>query len=275
MSTTTTTTGLSVFATSAGSLDMYRTNKPSRFSNFLKEPIQLNTNQKYEIALINYHLPAYEAILHGDDYEDSFIQYNIAQFHYDKTQCRYTPTERTVKRLFRLAPRTNLNGLWAADDVSGSGAFDFNSPLNNTDLDHTGVPALRARKEAFINRLASSLVLQKNAKHVVRGGGGDKKLNKEQKLFNVFRKELYDHPARESATVDEHLTLRMIEEEEDDDDDDDNKVKPSSAYETVVGATPAPVSLPLTESSGGSGGNFGRGGRVDELTADEDEEEEG
>ena len=119
--TTTTTTGLSVFATSAGSWDMFRENKPSRFSNFLKEPIQLNTNQKYEIALINYHLPAYEAILHGGDYEDSFIQYNLAQFHYDKTQCRYTPTERTVKRLFRLAPRTNLNGLWAADDVSGGG----------------------------------------------------------------------------------------------------------------------------------------------------------
>merc|ERR1712055_878737 len=119
--TTTTATGLSVFATSAGSWDMYRENKPSRFSNFLKEPIQLNTNQKYEIALINYHLPAYEAILHGGDYEDSFIQYDLAQFHYDKTQCRYTPTERTVKRLFRLAPRTNLNGLWAADDVSGGG----------------------------------------------------------------------------------------------------------------------------------------------------------
>ena len=141
-------------------------------------------------------------------------------------------------------------------------------------MDHTGVPALRARKEAFINRLASSLVLQKNAKHVVRGGGGDKKLNKELKLFNVFRKELYDHPARESATVDEHLTLRMIEEEEEEDDDDDNKVKPSSAYETVVGATPAPVSLPLTESSGGSGGVSGGGGRVDELAADGDEEGE-
>ena len=67
----------------------------------------------------------------------------------------------------------------------------------------------------------------------------------------------------------------MIEEEEDDDDDDDdNKVKPSSAYETVVGATPAPVSLPLTESSGGSGGVSGGGGRVDELAADGDEEEE-
>merc|ERR1712055_1196791 len=187
--TTTTTTGLSVFATSTGSWDMFRENKPSRFSNFLKEPIQLNTNQKYEIALINYHLPAYEAILHGGDYEDSFIQYNLAQFHYDKTQCRYTPNECTVKRLFRLAPRTNLNGLWAADDVSGSGggggggsggggsggsvkgengsgggggggsgASDDNSPLNTTtDLeDHTGVPALRARKEAFMNRLASS-----------------------------------------------------------------------------------------------------------------------
>merc|ERR1712055_540278 len=172
--TTTTATGLSVFATSAGSWDIYRENKPSRFSNFLKEPIQLNTNQKYEIALINYHLPAYEAILHGDDFEDSFIQYNIAQFHYDKTLCRYTPLKRSVKKLFRLAPRTNLNGLWAADDLSGSGAFDLNSPLNNTDLDNTGVPALRARKEAFINRLASSLVLQsqKNSKNIRGGGGG-------------------------------------------------------------------------------------------------------
>ena len=167
------------------------------------------------------------------------------------------------------------NGSGGGGGGGGSGASDDNSPLNTTtDLeDHTGVPALRARKEAFMNRLASSLVLQKNAKHVGGGGGsGDKKLNKELKLFNVFRKELYDHPARESATVDEHLTLRMIEEEEED-DDDDNKVKPSSAYETVVGATPAPVSLPLTESSGGSGGNFGGGGRVDEPVADEDEEE--
>merc|ERR1739842_196234 len=188
-------TGLSVFATSAGSWDMFRENKPSRFSNFLKEPIQLNTNQKYEIALINYHLPAYEAILHGGDYEDSFIQYNLAQFHYDKTQCRYTPLKRTVKKLFRLAPRTNLNGLWAADEKTGAAAaaFDFNSPLNDTDLDNTGVPALRARKEAFINRLASSLVLksQKNSKNLsVR----DKKLNnasqREQKLFNLFLKQL-------------------------------------------------------------------------------------
>ena len=93
--------GLSLFATSAGSLDIYKYNSPSLFSNLLKEPIQLNTNQKYEIALNNYHIPAYEAILHGNDFEDSFIQYNIAQFNYDKTLSRYTPKSSSVKKTFQ------------------------------------------------------------------------------------------------------------------------------------------------------------------------------
>ena len=93
--------GLSLFASSAGSLDIYKYNSPSYFSNLLKEPIQLNTNQKYEIALTNYHIPAYEAILHGNDFEDSFIQYNIAQFNYDKTLSRYTPKSSSVKKTFQ------------------------------------------------------------------------------------------------------------------------------------------------------------------------------
>ena len=203
--------GLSLFATSAGSADIYKYNSPSYFTNLLKKPIQLNTNQKYEIALTNYHIPAYEAILHGNDFEDSFIQYNIAQFNYDKTLSRYTPKSSSVKKLFRLAPRTNLNGLW---DETGA-AFDFNSPLNNADLDNTGVPALRAQKEAFINRLASSVVLKS---HDDDDDDNDK-LNsagisqREHKLFMLFIKQLYDHPAMGTSKLDRHVTLKLIGEE--------------------------------------------------------------
>ena len=52
-------------------------------------------------------------------------------------------------------------------------------------------------------------------------------------------------PARESATVDEHLTLRMIEEEEDaDDDDDGQRVRrplPCTNDVSGLGAPPPPA----------------------------------
>ena len=42
---------------------------------------------------------------------------------------------------------------------------------------------------------------------------GDKKLNKEQKLFNLFLKQLYDHPARGTAKMDQHMTIKLMDDE--------------------------------------------------------------
>ena len=71
-------------------MHIYKSNTPSCFTNLLNKLIQLNTIQNYEIALTNYHLPAHEAILHGNDFDDSIIEYNMAVFHYDKTTARYS-----------------------------------------------------------------------------------------------------------------------------------------------------------------------------------------
>ena len=72
--------GMSVYVTSNGSLDVCPENTLDTFQNVFDQPIRLNDHESYQVALVDYSLPAYEAKLYGMDYEKSAIHYNIGLF---------------------------------------------------------------------------------------------------------------------------------------------------------------------------------------------------
>lgn len=136
-------------------------------------------------------------MLHAGDYKNSHIQYNLGLFLYDKKTLRYVVDKRLDKKLFSLAPSTNVNGLFVRDQ------FDYSSPMNDHDLDTTGIPATRFLKEDFFNRLGNSLILDPTLplKDFVR----------EYTCLEHIKKTLMDHPAFHSSPTEAPVTVNNIE----------------------------------------------------------------
>ena len=152
--------GVSLFATSNGSLDLYPKNCAAKFTNILKSEIKLNPDVNYEIRLTNLHSPKFETILVKDDFEHSYIRYNLGVFQFDDTiEGRYKLDENTVKTLFTLAPNQNINGLFENDNLQ---KFNFESPDNNFITDFSGLPSIRALKDSFMIKLGHSLRLKQS-----------------------------------------------------------------------------------------------------------------
>ena len=154
--------GLSLFVTSNGSLESYPGNTSSCFTNTLKSPISLNHSINYEVQLSNLHIPAYENILKGNDYEYSYIAYNIGQFVYDPYTSKYKLQEELNKELFRLAPNKDFEGLFDSEDTLEN-LYQI-IPNDNSLRDLMGNPSLKIQKENLINRISKSLRLDSKSK---------------------------------------------------------------------------------------------------------------
>ena len=154
--------GVSLFVTSNGSLESYPGNTSSCFTNTLKSPISLNHSINYEVQLSNLHIPAYENILKGNDYEYSYIAYNIGQFVYDPYTRKYKLQEELNKELFRLAPNKDFEGLFDSEDTLKN-LYQI-IPNDNSLRDLMGNPSLKIQKENLINRISKSLRLDSKSK---------------------------------------------------------------------------------------------------------------
>lgn len=152
--------GVSLFATSNGSLDLFPNNCAAKFTNNLKSEIKLNPDVNYEIRLTNLHSPKFEAILVKDDFEHSYIRYNLGVFQFDDTiEGRYKLDKSSVRTLFTLAPNQNINGLFENENLQ---KFNFESPDNDFITDFSGLPSLRALKDSFMIKLGHSLRIKQS-----------------------------------------------------------------------------------------------------------------
>ena len=173
--------GCSILATCNGSTDIFPDNNASKFTNTLKSQIRLNPNLDYEICLSNLHTPAYEALLVGDDFEGSYIKYNIGLFLMDpRASQHYTLKSDTSRELFRLAPNRDIHGLFSHNDREHR--YNFKSPNNDVARDKSGLPAIRQLKDKFIDELSSSLHLDPR--------GDRERLLRETKILDYFRATL-------------------------------------------------------------------------------------
>ena len=103
--------GMSVYVTSNGSLDVCPENSLDTFQNVFDQPIRLNDNESYQVALANYSIPAFEAKLYALDYEKSAINYNIGIFSFNKKSRQYETVPGLNHNLFSLAPNKPIFGL--------------------------------------------------------------------------------------------------------------------------------------------------------------------
>ena len=153
--------GATVFVTSNGSRDIFPKKSASIFTNYLKSPIILDETVNYEVQLASIHCPAYENILLKNDFEESYISYNIGQLLYDSSKQKYIINERLSKELLRLAPNKSFEGIFSHDHPAAK--FNHDSPSNDHSRDLTGKPVYRAQKENFMRELSFSLKLKNDA----------------------------------------------------------------------------------------------------------------
>ena len=113
-------------AHSHGSLDIYPENTGNAFTNVLKTKVNLNPNIDHEIALTNFHVPAYCCLLHKNDHENSNIQFNIGLFHYK--QGGYKLDKNVNRKIYSLSPNKNINGLYTHPEYE---IFNFLKNNNN------------------------------------------------------------------------------------------------------------------------------------------------
>ena len=81
------------------------------FQNILDHPIRLNDHETYQVALVDYSIPAYEAKLYAGNYERSSVNYNMALFSFNPISRQYEAVQSTVNKLFSLAPHKHIFGL--------------------------------------------------------------------------------------------------------------------------------------------------------------------
>ena len=146
---------LPLYVTSNGSLELYPNNTPSDFTNILKHPILLDPNLEYEVKLNQYHIPPVQFTLGQNDFIDSSITYNIGYFTYDNTMRKYKPENKYSKELFRLAPGTNLEGLYRQTPLELSNI----KPSTDSEVNIIGRPYDLVIRENFFKKLNSSLSL--------------------------------------------------------------------------------------------------------------------
>ena len=141
--------GMTIFVTSNGSLDVCPTNSLDTFQNVFDHPIRLNDHESYQVALLDYSIPAHEAKLYAGDYEGSSVNYNMAVFAFNATSRQYEAVESSVTKLFSLAPHKHIFGL-----PSEYNSFNIKSPFNDPNMDAIGgSPVDRVSRVNYINHL--------------------------------------------------------------------------------------------------------------------------
>ena len=174
--------GMSVYVTSNGSLDVCPENSLDTFQNVFDQPIRLNDNESYQVALANYSIPAFEAKLYALDYEKSAINYNIGIFSFNKKSRQYETVPGLNHNLFSLAPNKPIFGVPTEYDT-----FNIKSVFNDPVMDTSGgMPTGRLARVNYIKRLLHSLIL-------------DPKLNQSDSLqqsefLNLIKQAFAKHP---------------------------------------------------------------------------------
>ena len=106
--------GVSFILHSDSDKDIFKNNNAGAFENVFKRPIQLNLEYEYEICLANIHAPIQQCSLVKNDFEKSYIQYNIGLFQHIDEKWKHHP-EVGSKKLWKMAPNQSFMGLDNAD----------------------------------------------------------------------------------------------------------------------------------------------------------------
>ena len=106
--------GVSFILHSDSDKDIFKNNNAGAFENVFKRPIQLNLEFEYEICLANIHAPIQQCSLVKNDFEKSYIQYNIGLFQHIDEKWKHHP-EVGSKKLWKMAPNQSFMGLDNAD----------------------------------------------------------------------------------------------------------------------------------------------------------------
>ena len=130
--------GVSFILHSDSDTDIFKNNNACAFENVFKKPIQLNLEHAYEISLANIHAPIYQCSLVKNDFEKSFIQYNIGVFEYVDEKWKLHNVIDPIK-IWKMAPNKSFMGLDKADTT-------------RNDMEH--------RRINFIENLSRSLILE-------------------------------------------------------------------------------------------------------------------
>ena len=103
--------GLSLVLHSEANKNVFKSNKPTSFTNIFKKPVKLSDDGVYEIGLGNLHIPLHQSVLVKDDFERSYIQYNMGMFQYDSSEGKWCLMENSHRKLWRLAPNADFEGI--------------------------------------------------------------------------------------------------------------------------------------------------------------------
>ena len=103
--------GTSLVLHSGSNADIIFDNTPTTFTNVLKNPIKLSQENQYEVGLANIHIPSYQEILEKNDFERSFIQYNLGLFTHNKVTGKWNLIKGSNRKLWKIAPDKTFDGL--------------------------------------------------------------------------------------------------------------------------------------------------------------------
>ena len=103
--------GTSLILHSGSNGDLVLNNTPTTFTNVLKKPIKLSQENQYEVGLANIHIPAYQITLEKNDFERSFIQYNMGLFTHNRVTGKWNLIKDSNRKLWKFAPDKTFDGL--------------------------------------------------------------------------------------------------------------------------------------------------------------------
>ena len=103
--------GTSLVLHSGSNGDIIFDNTPTTFTNVLKNPIKLSQENQYEVGLANIHIPSYQKILEKNDFERSFIQYNLGLFTHNKVTGKWNLIKGSNRKLWKIVPDKTFDGL--------------------------------------------------------------------------------------------------------------------------------------------------------------------
>ena len=149
--------GTTLFLVSNSNLEQYPNNNSSNFTNILGQEVKLDPKIPYELTLANLHCPAHQNTLAENDFEFSYIQYNLGKFDYNDVTEKYDLDITTSKKLFRLAPDKSFEGLFMKNEEH---------VLHKSNLNHSykfGINRNNTKKNKFLRELSESLKLHKDA----------------------------------------------------------------------------------------------------------------
>ena len=103
--------GVSVILHSSANKNMFKFNKPTRFTNIFKKPLKLNESDEYEVCLGNVHIPSFHSVLVKNDFDRSNISFNLGMFLYNKSTGKWDLLNNSKRELWNLAPTIDFEGL--------------------------------------------------------------------------------------------------------------------------------------------------------------------